>query len=202
MAEDLKNLIEKIREEGVRAAENKARAMEDNAKKLADNIIQDANRKADDIVRKGKEEVKRMEESGRASLKQAGRDLMISLRREINSMLYKITSGRMREAFAPDEMAKVISAIIKEEPKAPKEGVIVSANSKDIEKLEKSLMAELGDEIKRGITLKRSDEITGGFIISYDSGKSYFDFTDKSLAARISFRISRKLKELLTEETP
>ncbi|MBU4376175.1 MAG: hypothetical protein KKD29_01705 [Candidatus Omnitrophica bacterium] len=197
MAEDLKNLIEKIREEGIKAAEDKARAIEGKAKKLADNIVQDARHKADDIIKRGEEEAKKTEESGYASLKQAGRDIMISLRKEINSMLSKITAGRMREALTPAEMAKVISAIIKEGPKTSKEGVIISANSKDIEKLEKSLMAELGDEIKQGITLKRSDEITGGFIISYDSGKSYFDFTDKSLAAHISFRMNQKLKELL-----
>lgn len=198
MAEDLKNLIDKIREEGVKTGEDKARAIEDKAKKLADSIINDARRKADDIVKKAKDEAKKIEESGYASLKQAGRDLIISLRGEINEMLSKITAERIKEALAPGEMAKIISAIIKEGSKNPKEGIIISANSKDVEKLEKSLMAELGDDIKRGITLKRSDEIAGGFRISYDSGKSYYDFTDKALAAHISFRMGQKLKELLS----
>ncbi len=197
MAQDLKNLIDKIREEGVKAAEDKARAIEGSAKKLADGIISDAKHEADSIVKEGREEVKKMEESSYASLRQAGRDILISLRKEINSMLFKITAARVKDALTPGEMAKVINAVIKDGLSASKEGVIVSANPKDIEKLEQSLIAELGGEIKRGVTLKRSDEITGGFIISYDAGKSYYDFSDKSLAARISFRVNRKLKELL-----
>lgn len=200
MAEDLKSLIDKIHEEGIKAAEDKAKAIEARAKKLADGIINDARRNAGDIVKKGREEVKKMEESGYASLKQAGRDLMISLRKEINSMLSKVTTARIKDALTPGEMAKVINMIIREGSKGLKGNIIISTNSKDVEKLEKSLMAELSDEIKGGITLKNSDEITGGFIISYDSGKSYYDFTDKALAVYISFRMSQKLKELLTED--
>lgn len=197
MMEDIKSLIEKIREDGVQTAEDNARAIEDNAKKLADNIINNARREAESIVKKGREEAKKIEESGYASLKQAGRDLMISLRNEINKMLSKITAERIKEALAPEEMARLIRAIINEEAKTLKEGIIISACSKDFEKLEKSLLAELGEAVKGGVTVKRCDEITSGFIISYDSGKSYFDFTDRSLAAHISYRMNQKLKELL-----
>jgi len=82
-------------------------------------------------------------------------------------------------------------------PKAPNFQVDIS----DLEKLEKTLLNELKEEIRKGITLKPSDSITAGLVISYDSGKSYYDFTDEALANYISVHLKPKLRDMLENST-
>ena len=84
MAEELKNLIEKIHQEGVKAAEDKASDIENEAKRQAKAIVERAEKEAKDVIAEAKGKIAEMEGSGKVSLKQAGRDLLLSLRKEIN----------------------------------------------------------------------------------------------------------------------
>lgn len=201
MTEELKGLIEKIREEGVKIAEDKAREIELEAKKQAGAIVEKAKREATRLVSEAKEAIARNEESSRAALKQAGRDLLLSLRKEINATLDRIVTSHVHKVLTAEELATIISALIKEGRKDDKSGVIVSLKKEDIEKLERGFLSELRDEIKKGVTLKPSDDIQGGFIISYDSGKSYYDFTDKAIAKYITSYLRPKLAEIFNETT-
>ncbi len=197
MAEDLKGLIEKIQEEGVRVAGEKARAIELEAKKAASAIIEDARREADNMKRLAREEAVRAEQSTAATLKQAGRDLMLSLREEIKQMLDKLVTQHVQKALAPDEMGRVIASVVREHIRPEIDGIAISVSKEDLEKLERSLFSELGQKAKEGITLTSSDEIHGGFIISYDNCKSHFDFTDRALSDYIALHLKPRLAAIL-----
>jgi len=60
-------------------------------------------------------------------------------------------------------------------------------------------MDKLRQEAARGITLQPGEEIQGGFTISFDNGKSCYDFTDKALADYIITYLKPKLKKILEE---
>ena len=197
MTEDIKQLIEKIQREGVNAAEEKAREIEEDTRRRASSIIEDAKREAEKVVTAAKKEASRMQESGNLALKQAGRDMLLSLKKEINAMLERLVVARLRESLAPQELARIIAALIKESPAQGKEGIIISLNKEDLEKLEKGFLNQLAAETRKGIALYPSEDIAAGFIISYDAGKSHFDFTDKSLAEYIGVYLKPKLEELL-----
>lgn len=199
MAEELKGLIEKIQEEGVRAAEETANKIEAAARQEAEAIVEKARMDADSMIARCREEILRMEEGGRASLKQAGRDLLISLRKEINSLFERLVLSEVKKALTPEQLAKIIIALIKDFAGKETGKIIISLKKEDIESVEKHLLGELSAELRKGITLMASEEIRGGFIISYDSGKSYFDFTDKALAEYISIHLKPKLAEILKE---
>ena len=49
--------------------------------------------------------------------------------------------------------------------------------------------------------LKPAEDILGGFTISFDSGKSQFDFTDQALAEYIGQYLKPKLEEILQAAT-
>jgi len=199
MAEDLKGLIEKIQEEGVRAAEGKAHSIELDAKEKASAIIEAARREAGEILSSAKIEAARNEESVKATLKQAGRDLILSVRKEVSSMLQEIITRHVHKTLGADEMAGIISSMIKDHGRAETGGVVVTVKKEDLEKLERALTAELGQKVKEGLVLRPSDEIHGGFIISYDSGRSHFDFTDKALADYIAGYLKPRLAEILKD---
>jgi V/A-type H+-transporting ATPase subunit E len=200
MAEDIKGLIEKIQQEGIKAAEDKAREIESAAKKEAEAIIKKAQADVNKLLAEAKEKIATEEKSSRTLLSQAGRDLLLSLRKEINALLDKIIQARVREALSAEEISKIIFSLIKDYKGQDKEEIIVSLKKEDLEKLEKHFLGELKEHSKKGITLKPSEDILGGFTISFDAGKSQFDFTDQALAGYISLYLKPKLGTILQED--
>lgn len=199
MAEELKDLIEKINEEGIKAAEDKARAIEEEAKRSARAIIAKAEREAEALRIEAKERIAKAEESMRSSLKQAARDTILSLKKEINAMLDGLIASHIHKALTAEETGRLILSIIKEITAGQKDRMIISLKKEEAEKIEKAVLGELREEVKKGVVLRPSDDIRAGFRISYDSGKSYYDFTDKALAEYIAAYIRPKLAEILNE---
>ena len=197
MAEDIKGLIEKIQQEGIKVAEAQAKEIENQAGQRASGIVQEAEKQAKQLIDNAKDKIAKMEKSANASIRQAGRDLLLSLREEINRMLEKVVVSQVRAALTPEEMSKIITALIKEISIAKEGEVIVALKEKDLKKVERALLRNLTDEVKKRVALKASGELTGGFIISYDGGKSHFDFTDKAIAEYLSLQLEPKLAKLL-----
>ena len=199
MAEEIKELIEKIRSEGVRAGEDKAKAIELDALKRARKITSDAEAEAKRILNEARESIRRSEESSMSSLKQAARDCLIGLKKEILATLNKITLSHVHKALTIEETGKLIAHLLKECKAKDKGDVIVSLKKEDADKLAGVLMSELSGELKKNLVLKPSEDIRGGFTISYDHGKSYYDFTDRALADYIGSYIRPKLIDMLKD---
>lgn len=197
MAEEIKGLIEKIQQEGIKVAEEEAKAILEEVKREAATILERANSDAQKLIQEANERIAKTEEASRLALKQAGRDTVISLRKEINSLLDKIMRSAIQETLKPQELGKIISDLIKEISQKHKEGVEITLKKEDREKVEKGFLSQLKGEIKKGIVLKSLEEISAGFLISFDSGKSHFDFTDKALAEYLAVYLKPKLLELL-----
>jgi len=53
--------------------------------------------------------------------------------------------------------------------------------------------------VKSGIVLKPSEQISGGFLISFDRGRSAYDFTDQGLAEYIGGYLKPKLNRILQD---
>lgn len=199
MAEELKELLEKIRREGIDAADERAREIEAEARHRADEIIRRAEERASGIVSEAQARIAKEESSGRQSLKQAARDTLISLHQELVSMLDKIVTTHVHKALGADELTKIILALVKDVGCVGKEKTIISLKKEDLEKIEKTLFGELGAEAKKSVVLKHAAGIKGGFTISYDSGKSYYDFSDRALAEYITAYLKPELAKRLEE---
>lgn len=197
MSQDIKDLIQKIQQEGIQVAEDKAREIEEKARQEAEAILRNAKTEAAKIIAEAKERIEKMQNSSLVSLQQAGRNLLLSLREEIDAMLEKLLASSVKQAFTPEELVKIINTLIKESVKEDKPGIVISVNKDDLHRLEKGILSELKDEAKKGITLKPLEDITGGFIISFDRGKSHFDFTDKALAEYLGQYLKPRLAEIL-----
>jgi len=182
MAENIKGLIEKIQQEGIKAAEDKSRDIEAAARAKAEKIIKDARTQADAMRTQSERDCARMQESAETALRQAGRDLVLSLHIEINAVLDRLTRGSVKETMPPAALAKIIQDLIMKGVHQGEGEVIISLSEQDCDQVKKSLHAQVNGEIRKGITLRSSSDIAAGFIISYDSGKSHYDFSDAALA--------------------
>lgn len=199
MAEEIRDLIEKINQEGIRAAEEKARTIEASAKQHADEILEKAKREAEEMIASANNRIRREDEKEKALLAQAGRDLLLSLREEINAMLGRIVVSEVRQALTPEALSGIISEAVRNYSAGERSNITVFLNKKDLDILEKHFLNKLSEETKKTILLRPSEEISGGFTISYDEGKSCHDFTDRALADYISTSLKPKLHQLLRE---
>lgn len=197
MAEEIRNLIEKIQQEGIQAAEDKSRQIQDEAKQRANEIIVKAKSEAEKILAAAKERILQMEEKERILLVQAARDMLLSLREEINAMLQRIMISEIRQSLTEEALFKILSELIKGCGIKHSCDIVVLLKKEDAEALEKKFLHKLKEEFGKGIVLKSSEEITGGFSISFDSGKSRYDFTDKALAEYIGVYLKPKLNQIL-----
>ncbi len=199
MSEKLKQLLEKINEEGVRQAEEKATAIELKAKKDAEKILKDAKSQAQKIVEDAKSEAEKTRETTEIALKQASRDLILSLKDEIKKIFNKIIAGDTAKSMSSEAMASILENLI--ERYLDRDGKVsdikVLLKKEDLEKLKKVFIAKYKERLKDGVEFKPSANINAGFSISFDKGKSFFDFTDEGLTETLCVYLNPELSKLL-----
>jgi V/A-type H+-transporting ATPase subunit E len=192
-------LIEKINQEGIRAAEEKAQNIEAAAKQRADDILAQARLEAEEMIAVAKDRIHREDEKGKILLVQAGRDLLLSLRKEINAMLGRIVVSDIQQVLTTEALFKLLSEVVRNFSAKEGSDITVLLNKDDLEVLEKFFLLQLREETRKKIILRPAEEISGGFTISFDSGKSCYDFTDKALAEYIGTYLKPKLNKILQE---
>jgi len=199
MSEKLKGLLEKINEEGVRQAEEKAKSIESKAKSDADKIIQDARLKAQGIVDDAKDTAEKTKKSTEMALRQASRDLVLSLKDEIKKIMDKIVAGETAKAMSGKDMTDILEKLIEKyvEKNGKSSDIKVLLKKEDLEKLKSTFISKLKQHLKDGIEFKPSSNINAGFSISFDKGKSFFDFTDEGLRDALCAYLNPEVSRLL-----
>jgi V/A-type H+-transporting ATPase subunit E len=197
MADQIKELIEKIQAEGIQAAQDKANEIENEARQKADWIIQKASAQAKKIVDDARDAASRFEASGHAALQQAGRDIVLALKKEILEMLERLIASQAAEALTPENLASIISGVIGAYASKGEGSIIVYLKEQDRQSLESHFLGKLKNDLKRGIELRGQGNIRAGFIISFDNGKSQFDFTDREIAAHLGSLLKPSIAGLL-----
>ncbi len=198
MGEDIRDLIEKINQDGIKAAEEKARNIEASAMQRAESILGSAKREAEEMSAAARERIRREDERGKILLSQAGRDLLLSLRKEINVMLERIVESDIQQALTPEVLSRILVEAVRNYHGDDGNDIKVVLNTRDRELIEQHYLNKLTEEIRKKVFLSSSEEISGGFTISFDSGKSCFDFTDTALAEFICTNLKPKLNQILT----
>jgi len=199
MAENIKDLIERIQQEGIKAAEDKAKEIENQARNLAESMVKKAQAQAEKRVAQAQEEIAKLQESSKIALKQASRDLLLALRKEINAMLDRLILSAVRESLSPQELAKIITALIKDYSGAEKSEITVLLNKEDLDRIEKGFLSRLREGTSKGIVLKSCEDISAGLVISYDGGRSHYDFSDAALSEYLGQYLKSKLAQLLRD---
>ncbi|MCK5083089.1 MAG: hypothetical protein KAR31_09315 [Candidatus Omnitrophica bacterium] len=199
MSQHVQELIDKIKTEGLQAADQKAKEVEDSAKALVQRIIADAEVKAKHIVADAEAKAQATRESTEMALKQAARDTLLALRKEIEGVLQKVIAKELKGALSPEQLAGIVSEIVKGSVKAnlAESNIEVTVSAADLKTFEDGFAAKLQKEIKQPVTFKSADGISTGFTISFDEGKSCFDFTDASLVEYLGTYLNTQVAALL-----
>ena len=196
----LQELIEKIRKDGVGAAETQAEAIITSAKAEAEKIIADAKAQAEKIMADAKSENARTVKSGEDAIRQAGRNLLISFRESVTRELNAIVSDNVNAVYSSDEFASlIVSAVESWTGKPESEDITVILNTDELAKLEDAVLAQLKAKMIGGVTLKANDNFDGGFRIAVNNGAVYYDYSAEAVTDMLSNYLSPRVTALLKE---
>jgi len=199
MSENLKDLLEKINQEGIKSAEEKARIIESKAENDAKKFLEDARKLANNIIQEASSNAQRLKATAEASLKQASRDMILSLKEEIRKILNKIVALEISKAMSGDQTGRILADLIGRyiDKNGQPDDVKVLVNKVDLEKIKDDFMSKLKDKVASGVEFRPSANINAGFSISFEKGKSYFDFSDEGLLDALSVYLNPELAKLI-----
>ncbi|MCP5514751.1 MAG: V-type ATP synthase subunit E [Spirochaetales bacterium] len=198
MEVQLKELIEKIKIDGVKDAELKAADIVKNAEAKADEIVAKAKKEASRIIAGAKEEAVKSEQSGREALKQAGRDLVLNLQTKITDLFNIIIKKEVASAMDDKVLAETIVKLIGSW-KSGTENLQVLLSEKDYRNVENVLRTKLADQIKKGFEVKASKNLDAGFLVSVKDGSAYHNFSAEGISEVLSEYLNPRISSLLNE---
>ena len=111
-------------------------------------------------------------------------------------MLNKVAAAGIRQALSGQAIADIVYGMVHAGVDA-QGGVVIEVKDSDLRTVMEALFPKLSEAVRAGITLKASEQIAGGFTISFDAGRSQFDFTDTALAEYLSASLRPALADIL-----
>lgn len=196
----VEELIDRIKKDGVAAAENSASQKIAEAQKEADKIILNAKEEADKILRQAKEETARLEKAGEDAIRQAGRNLLLTFRDGITKELSALISDEISKTYSKDMLSKLIPEVIKEWVKnSSAEDISVLLNEKQLKETEDLLKAALKAEISKGLTIKADNSVSSGFRIGVKDGAAFYDYSAEAVADMFSAYLNPRVSALMKE---
>ena len=193
----LKELIETIKIEGVKEAEEQSAAIVEEAQGRAKAIVEAARGEADKIQSDAKAEAARLEASGREALKQASRDLFLKIETQIQRFFDALVQEETETSFSGKILEESIVTVMKNWGKKGSADMVVLLPKKDHAKLTGALKVRLADELKKGVEIKPFGGIEAGFRIAEKDGSAYYDFTAQGLAEMLSEFLNPRLTKIM-----
>jgi V/A-type H+-transporting ATPase subunit E len=196
----LQELIDKIKKDGVAAAEKKAADIISTAEANAEKIISDAKAQAEEIKKEAKLETERMEKASEEAIVQAGRNMLLTFKDSLINELDSLVQKETETAFSKDLMEKLVPETVKAWVKntdASELSVLLS--EKDLKTLESAFTSKLQAEIAQGLEIKADKSLSTGFRIGVKNGAAFYDYSAETLAEMFAAYLNPKVAALLKE---
>ncbi len=202
MESQLQNLIEKIRSDGIAEGQKQSQEIQGKAQEQAKQILRQAKEEAFRIINEASDEAKRTEEAGKKALEQAGRNLILSLRKSVAALFDRVLQESVADRLTPETMASMLEKIagqleLKGETGKELELLLGKEAARD---LEDGLLKKLQKRLRTGITIRPLDNVSAGFWVGEKGGNAFYDFTDKGIAEVLSKYLNPRLAGLLREK--
>ncbi len=197
METQLQEIIDRIHSEGVKSAEERGHEIITRAEKQAQEKIRHAEDQGRKIVQDAQQEAARSRAAGEAALQQAGRDLLLSVRHELEQLFAKLIRETVVEALPPEQTGAILAKLIEAWPNAEGDDLTLLLPEKDLAAIEKGMQGKLSQKLKDSVTIQPVRGVAAGFRIGSKDGASFFDLTDATLAELLAAFLNPRLAALL-----
>ncbi len=192
----LQELLTKIKEDGMLRASEETAKLVAAAEEKAAQIVAEAEKKAAALLSKTREKTLQSEASSKQALKNASRDILLSLSQQLKNIVDTFLSSEVKKTISQDQLRSLIIDIVTE----------YSKNKKDIEvifpaKTQKKFI----DLVKQGLKGKTSVEIMatknpelpGGFQIRYKNDDVVLDYSFEAIKEKLAALVNPALQEIV-----
>jgi V/A-type H+/Na+-transporting ATPase subunit E len=199
MDTQLQELIERIKTEGVKDAQDKADEIIENARHKANDIVAAAHEEASKIQADAKREAATMQSAGQAALKQAGRDLILAVRAQLTAVFDSVLKNQVAGAMTGEGLRQAIVVLMQAWAGGEATDLDVLLPKAEFDRLEGELRAQLAETLAGGVEIKPIDDVDAGFRISRKDGSAYYNFTADGIAEVLSEFLNPRLSEILKD---
>jgi len=195
MAQQIQELVASIRKDGIEVAQQEANVIVEEATQQAAQILAKAKKESQAMIAKAEREIATKEQSARASLAQASRDVQISMKDALTAQLDRLLVGTVSKALSSKDVVLLIKAVV--ELAGQSETKVLELNKKEFDTLGESLKGALADELKKGLEIRPVPSVDGGFKLVEKDGTSFFDFTAAETASLLKPYLSHAIEALI-----
>lgn len=202
MTEQLESLLKKIQNEAVAKAETRADEILAAAEKKAAEIKKEAEAKAQQKIAAAEKEADRLVESGRKSLEQASRDLLIFIRQSVTRYFEALMNHALPEMIpipVLQEMLIKVAVAALEKGGAADGGLDVFVSKEDSKKLIDFFIDRFRKEVGPDTELHPVPGIKAGFKISLSENDIVYDFSDRAIIEMLGTLVNPQLAEILNK---
>ncbi|MGI6466532.1 MAG: V-type ATP synthase subunit E [Sphaerochaetaceae bacterium] len=192
----IQDLVNSIKKDGIAEAEKLAAEILADADQKKKKMLDEAKKEASLLINEAKKEVAIIEQSGKAAIQQAARDVSLSLKEEISSQLGRLLEEGVVKAVTTKELVSLIVQVVKTNVIAPQDADLL-LDSDDAKKLGDALKSELAEELKKGLEIKPVKMADVGFKLSSKKDGSYFDFSAQEITKLLAPFLSGTINEIL-----
>ncbi|WP_024654159.1 V-type ATP synthase subunit E [Borrelia persica] len=192
---EVKNLISKIKKDGLDEAEKLANEIILNAKRDAEAIILKAESDARELKIQAEREADDYKKYSLEASRQAVRDLIIGTENSIKSLFESALKDSVSSICDTNFLRELIIRVVDVWSKGDKIDIMLS--EADIVSLLFTLKAEIGNKFGDAIEIKPFKGINKGFKIRQRDGSLYYDFTAEAISDIIFEYLNPRFKEVI-----
>jgi V/A-type H+-transporting ATPase subunit E len=200
VASGVQDLINRLRDDGVKAGQDKAEQILREAREQAGQIVARAKAEAEDMLSKAQAEIKTEQAAAHESLKVAIRDTELKLEAELKATfaahVKRLVSVELRDREFLKQVILVVAGLAAGDKACEDRPVEVMLPSDLFETDEKEtrltdegkermrqwILGISGEMLREGVELKPSEDISGGIIIRMVGEDLEIDLSDKAIS--------------------
>lgn len=199
MPEDLRALIDHLQHDAVEEGQRRARALVEEAEARAAARERAAEAEAARWLAQAERDAAVYTERSTVALEQAGRDLLITVRRAIDDLLSGLLREELARTLTPDLLADLLvrmaDAYTAHGGRERRMSVLLNAD--DLDALVRFAAQRYRDGLARGIELRLDPDASHGFRVALVDERVTHDFTVDAIAEELQGYLSPRLAELL-----
>ena len=191
----VQELLERIKSDGIDAAQAEAGRIVSGAQAQAKALVADAEKRAADLEAAAQTRVAALEKASKLALAQASRDTILALRARVQEFMSAAIQSSTVETLDAKYIATLLPEVLAAMAKDSGGDLTVFLPAKTLEALDGALANRLAKEIGVGVQFKPYDGIDAGFRVAVDASGARYDFAAESVADILASRVNARLAE-------
>ncbi|WKC57682.1 V-type ATP synthase subunit E [Borrelia sp. P9F1] len=192
---EVKDLISRIKKDGLEEADRLASEVVDNAKREAEAIVLKAENDARELKIRVEREISDYRRHALEASRQAVRDLIIGTEKGIKSLFENALKDSVSRSYDNNFISKLIVKVVDGWSRGDR--IDVMLNESDLSDLLALLRAEVGEKLKGDVEVKPFKGINKGFKVQERDGSLHYDFTSETISDILFEYLNPRFKELI-----